>query len=111
MADAVTLERAIGDPLHVTGDFLVGEQRFAGIEAAAQIFLAGDELVNRAMAFAAKIEAAGPHVFQGKILAEPRVAVARLGDEMVKSEAGEVFTEAEVARAVGAALGDLAIWH
>ena len=106
MADPVALEGAGGDPLDVVGDFFVGEEEVSRVEVAAEVFFFGDELVDGVVAFAAEVEAAGAHVFDCEILPEPGVAVAGLGDEVVEREAGEVLAKAEVARAVGAALGD-----
>ena len=59
------------------------EQFFPGIVMASQLFLAGDLVVDRVVAFSAEVQP-GLHLRAGEAFLEPLIAVQGAGDEMVK---------------------------
>jgi hypothetical protein len=109
MPEPVALKSSFRNPLHMIGNLRMPQQQLTRVVVPAHFFLAGNELVDGVVAFPAEVEAAGTHFFQGEVFSEPDVPVARLRNQVVKGEAGKVFTFAQIAGAVRAALGDFSL--
>ncbi len=65
---------------------LVGQEQVPGVVVPAQGLLVGAQVMDAAMAPSAEPEAPAPHLLDGEPLAEPPLAVAMPGDEVVERQ-------------------------
>src|SRR5580692_9451091 len=74
------------DPLDVLAHARVGQEQFLRIVAPAKDLLVVDQIVDAAVARPADPQAPVPHLLDHEPLAEPPLAVAMPGDEVVEGE-------------------------